>query len=153
MRSLRPKTPSDDAKDVLPRPQVSSAKGPKIGFAIRREDVLKHKPTRGCRGCVQIRQGSYGVHTQECKVRFEKIFRENGDPRIYTYDARFEDELSKAKKREEEKVPSGDEPNAKKQKVSTEEEDKLFACCSSTGFDSITWSILLLGVLGYRRRL
>ena len=127
MRGLRPKVPVDKEQSIPAHPQPASFKGRKLGFAIRKDDIAKYGATAGCRGCIQLKRGGYGHHSPECRVRLEKLLRDDGDPRIHTYDARFEEELKRAfeedhKRAEKHKdVPesSGDviEPNEKKMKT------------------------------------
>ena len=135
MKDLRPRIPSDKDQSIPARPEPASAKGRRIGFPIKLADMNKCGVTYGCRGCTQLKKGSYGHHTQECKARLEKLLREAGDPRIHTFDTRFEEELGKAQNKEEPNTESTGEPNAKKHKVAQEEvdSDDLFGDFESSG--------------------
>ena len=53
------------------------------GAQIRAEDVRKYRATEGCPGCVEQERGRPGTtHKKHCRERFEKIWKEKGDPRV-----------------------------------------------------------------------
>ena len=53
------------------------------GAQIRAADVKKYRATEGCPGCSEQEKGRPGItHKKHCRERFEKIWKEKGDPRV-----------------------------------------------------------------------
>ena len=77
----------DGMRHIPVEPKEPEAPVNARSFRIERADILPplgHGPTPGCRGCraVLAEKEWLPQHAEKCRERFEKIFIENGDPRI-----------------------------------------------------------------------
>ena len=82
---------------------------PPKDFMITKDDVTRHRPTRGCGGC---RSCFYGVarqpHTEACRERFRSLMKEemkvkNAEVRKEEFERKVEERKAKRDRRRKEK--------------------------------------------------
>ncbi len=98
------------------------------GAQIRAADVRNHGATERCPGCLEQEKGRPGItHKKECRERFEKIWKDKGDPRVekaFERILKHEDRRMGKEEEERKRRRRGEEPEEGSAEEEQEEDEE-----------------------------